>query len=213
MYSYQRKPARLFTQLIIAVGVAWQGGALAQKGPAGAGQIVPKESKMQPSPSDPKQPQKSRPPIPEMVGATSAPFELGKGVTTISFEVHAPTGPALLRGDGQPKRVLLNIENLRSNTLAPSFGVYLNLPPGEEHEKRRDLLAFTMSTFGLVEASVAKGHHPGDGLNAVRDVTELYVRLRAARDWDDKALRVAFVPKAWKGPIKVQVGRVSLMIE
>src|ERR1700730_13150493 len=106
MYLHQRRPARLFTQLIALAGVTFQGCALVPSGPPGAGPIVPKELKM-PSPSDPKNPQKSRPPIPEMWGATGAPFELGKRTTTIPFEIHAPTGPALLRSDGRAKRVLL----------------------------------------------------------------------------------------------------------
>ena len=38
---------------------------------------------------------------------------------------------------------------------APSFGVYLNLPSGDDPQKRHDLYALTLSTFGLVESSQA----------------------------------------------------------
>jgi hypothetical protein len=178
-----------------------------------AAPVVLKESKMQSSP-DPKNQKKSPPSIPETVGATSAPFKLGRGTTTISFEIHAPTGPALLHSDGQTKRVLLRVENLTSEIAAPSFGVYLNLPSGDDPEKRHDLYALTLSTFGLVESSKARENHPGDGMNFVQDVTELFGRLTAAKDWDRKKLRVSFVPIRWKDyPLDATVGRVSLLIE
>lgn len=168
---------------------------------------------MQSSP-DPKNPQKPRPPIPETVGATNAPFELGKGITTISFEIHAPAGPALLRSEGPPKRALLRVENVKSKIRAPTFDVYLNMRQGQEPEKHPELLAFTLSTFGLVESSKSRGHHPGNGLSIVEDVTELLARQTKTGDWNGKTLHVSFVPAPWGAyPISVQVGRVSLMLE
>ena len=81
-------------------------------------------------------------------------------------------------------------------------------------EKHPDLRAFNLSTFGMVEASESKGHHPGDGLSFLKDVTELLVRLTITGDWDGRSLRVSFVPAPWGDyPISVQVGRVSLMLE
>ncbi len=165
------------------------------------------------SSSDPKNSQKSKPPIPETVGATSAPFQLTKGITTISFEIHAPKGPALLRPDGQPKRVLLRLENIRSTTVAPSFGVYFNVPPGEDPQRFPSLFAFKMSTFGLVEASDTSAHHPGDGLSSIQDVTQLFLGLAADKNWDGKTLRISFVPSPWKDPVNVEVGRASLVLE
>jgi tyrosinase len=159
-------------------------------------------------------PKKTKPPVPETVGATSGPFELGAGVSTTSFGIHAPTGPALLRSDTQPKRVLLRLENVRSTIQVPSFDVYLNVPPGADPENHPELHAFTMSTFGLAESSRPKGDHPGDGLNIVREVTDLYTRLSAAKDWNPNNLRVSFVAESWDDhPVKVTVGRVSLVIE
>ena len=212
MYLHQRRPGLLFIQLIVTAGIISRSYTFAAVRSTAAEPIVPKELKMQ-APTDPQNPPKSRPAIPETVGATSAPFELGKHVTTISFEIHAPTGPALVRPDGQPKRVLLRIENLKSTSVAPTFDVYLNLPSGEIPEKRPDLFAFTMSTFGLLESSQTREHHPGNGLNFVQDVTQLFMRLPATTHWDGKILHVSFVPAPWKNPISVQVGRVSLMLE
>jgi hypothetical protein len=166
------------------------------------------------SPSDPKSQQKSKPPIPETVGATSAPIKIGKSATTTPLEVHAPTGPALLRKDGSPKRVLLRVENVTSRMPAPSIDVYVNLPPGEEPEKYPGQYALTISTFGMVEASKTGGGHPGNGLSFVRDITDLYLRLTARQDWDGKTLQLSFIPEpSGNYPVQVTVGRVSLLIE
>lgn len=171
---------------------------------------VPKELYMQ----APNPPRNSRPPVPETVGATSGPIPLGKSVSTIHFEVHAPTGPALLRTEGPPKRVLLRVENVRSNMPAPSFDVYLNVPPGEAPEAHPDLHALTISTFGLVERSKPQGGHPGNGLSFVQDVTDIYNHLTAGANWDGKDLRVSFVPAPSASyPVEVTVSRVSLLIE
>ena len=166
-----------------------------------------------PNPKDPQKPSPKPPPIREMVGATTAPFTLGKGQTQISFEVHAPTGPALVQTDGTTRRVFLKVENIRSKMAAPSFEIYLNLPPGEQPQKRPDLRVGTLSTFGLLETSRASEHHAGNGLTYTEEITKLFLRLIASRDWDSRNLRVAFVPSNWEYPLEVQVGRVSLMFE
>ena len=209
----QRGLAILFSQMIVAVGIRFPLCAVIPARLMATGTIGCKEWKMESQP-DSKNPQKFRPPIRETVGATSAPFELGKGITTVSLEVHTPTGPALLRSDGQKKRVLLRVQNIRSMILAPPFDIYLNLPAGEDAKKHPELHAGTLSTFGLVEASKTKGNHPGNGLSFSEDVTELFFHLVASRDWDGKTLRVSFAPSPWGDyPIKVEVGRVSLMME
>ena len=151
--------------------------------------------------------------IPDIVGATSAPFYLGKEATNISFAIHPPTGPALLRADLTPRRVFLNLENVTSDKMAPSYNVYLNMPPGNVPEKHPDLHVGGFPMFGLVESSRSGPNHTGDGLSFKREVTEVYTRLTASRDWDAKNLRVTFVPKRWDDEVKVQVGRVSLYFE
>jgi tyrosinase len=202
--------ALLLALVVATAESALQASAVPTIRPASDSPENGKRFHMQAAPNPPK----PRPPVPETVGATSAPFELGKGMSTASFAIHAPAGPGLLRSDGQQKRVLLRFENVTSTLQAPSFNVYLNQPPGADPEKNREFRAFTMSTFGLVESSEPTGDHPGDGLSFLQDVTDLYVRLTAARDWDGKTLRVSFVPKPWGDhPVKVTVGRVSLVIQ
>lgn len=204
-------PSRLLFAPLIVAAVTFPGCTQAPAQPVDEGANGPEESGMQ-SPDEPKQP---RSPIPETVGATVAPFALDRRPKTIGLEVHAPTGPAaLLRPDGQAKRVLLRIEGMKSELLAPSFGVYLNLPEGEAPERHPELHAFTLSTFGLVESSTSAGEHGRGGLDFLEDVTAVYQWLTTATDWDRKTLRLTFVPDAsWSHPFEVRVSRVSLLLE
>ena len=156
--------------------------------------------------------QKPKPAVPEMVGATSAPFSVGKGITTISFDLHAPTGPALLRADGKPRRVFLRIERITSPMPVPSFEVYLNLPPRDAPEKHPELHGGVLSMFGLVESNANDEHVPG--LTYSLEVTDVFLLLAKDRDWDGKTLRVSFMPiMPWDYPLEVHVGRVSLYFE
>jgi tyrosinase len=158
---------------------------------------------------NPSNPQK--PPIPEMVGATTAPFNIGPGPTQVSFEMHRPTGPAFNEEGVLPKQIYLTFENMRGKARAPSFRVYLNLPPGEPPEQHPELRAGNLGMFGLVESSSPRGNHGGDGKTMTLDVTSLFTRLMALRDWDSRILRVTFVPGSWDAAVpQVQVGRVAL---
>lgn len=151
--------------------------------------------------------------IPETVGATSAPFELGLTAAHVEFPIHPPTGPAALVRPAVPRRLFLRIENLVAETDAPSYDVYLNLPAGADPKKHPELKVGFTPTFGLFEASQGDGKHPGDGLGTQMEVTAVLNRLTASRQWDGKMLRVTFVPELpWDAPAKLKVGRVSLVI-
>lgn len=163
------------------------------------------------TPPNAKDSEKVRP-IPEMVGATSAPFYLGEAPTHITIEMQLPTGPALLRPDTTPRRLFLNIENITSEIDAPSYDLYLNLPPGAELQKHQDLHIGHLAMFGIIESSRSDENHPGNGLSYNLEVTGLLHRLAARRDWDGKELRVSFVPEPWPVAARVQVGRVSVYI-
>lgn len=164
---------------------------------------------MQP-PTDPRDPRKSSPPIPEMVGATSAPSYIGPGVTQISLPMHPPTGPALLR-DVKQRVVTLQIENVTSAKLAPSFKIYLNAPPGDDPEGHPELFAGNLTTFGLVESSDPRGEHGGAGKTFKLNVTSVFGLLTAKKDWDSQNLRLTFVPGYWDAPVPtIKIGRVSL---
>jgi hypothetical protein len=161
----------------------------------------------------PTQPTPEIPPIPEMVGATNAAFHLGSGQTRTSLAIHAPTGPALLGMRRMPRRVFLKIENMKSETPAPSYDVYLNLPPDDEPEKHPELFAGRLPMFGLVETSESDERHPGNGLYSKLDVTHLYALLAASQNWDTKNLHVTFVSRRPDVAVDIQVGRVSLYFD
>ena len=165
------------------------------------------------SPPNPQDPRKPDPPIRELVGATSAPIRLGKNITQTTFNIHPPAGPALLHNDLMTRRVFLKIENITASRRAPAFDVYVNLPAGVDREKVRDWFVGNLSLFGLVESSRQTDQHPGNGLSYTREITELYRRLITKGDWDQKTLRVTFVPGEWWGDIDVKVGRISLIFE
>jgi tyrosinase len=154
---------------------------------------------------------KSRPSIPEMVGATSAPFEIGAGTTEISFALHPPTGPVRLLGNIDQREVTLQIENVMGDKVAPRFSVYLNVPPGDEPGQHPELYAGSLGLFGLVESSHPNAQHGGNGLTFKLDITAVFGLLIATKNWDPQKLRVSFVPGYWDAPVpKVKVGRVSL---
>jgi hypothetical protein len=151
--------------------------------------------------------------IPEMVGATSAPFALGKDATHISLAIHPPTGPAFLGVDKVPRRVFLKFENITSDEMAPPYNVFLNLPPGDDPAKHPELHVGVLAMFGLVELSSPSRDHPGDGLTYSVTVTSEFLRLPAMPGWDSNNLRITFVPKPWDDEVDVRVGRVSLYFE
>src|SRR5205809_7174623 len=106
MFLLPPRPARVFLQVLAVAAMTFEGCAVEPVRPQRAGP-VPKELKMQTA--DPKDPRKDPPPIPEMVAATRDPFYIGPGSVEISFGIHPPTGPALLRSN---RRVELHADNI-----------------------------------------------------------------------------------------------------
>jgi hypothetical protein len=201
-----RNPAALIALDLVVAATMLQACAVPPVRLGQTAPIVQKELHMQAA--DPKDPRKDSPPIPEMVGATSAPFYIGPGPVEISFEIHRPTGPALLNPN---PRVELHVDNITSQVAAPPFVVYLELPAGEKTEQHPELHAGNLGFFGLEQSSAKDGKHGGQGLNVRLNVTAVFARLAARKDWDSHHLRVLFVPAPWDAPVpQVKVGRVSL---
>ncbi|HEU0121501.1 MAG TPA: hypothetical protein VFQ91_13305 [Bryobacteraceae bacterium] len=173
-----------------------------------------------PKSEDPKKPAAKAQPIPEMIGATEAPFVVEKDQTHISLVLHAPRGPALVRGpalpgvartDGSTVRIILRVENITGTEMVPDLNLYLNLPKGEPADKHPELLAGRLPLFGLAESSSGEDGQTGNGLFHALDITAVYGRLLRDNDWDGKSLRVSFVPTL-PNSSKVRVGRVSVYI-
>ena len=154
---------------------------------------------------------KSRPPVPEMVGATSAPFDIGPGTTEISLPIHPPTGPANVPGELKPRGASLRVENVTGDKVAPNFDVYLNVPPGDSVLDHPELTPGGLGLFGLTGASHPDSQHGGSGMSFELNVTEVVGLLIATKNWNPKDLRISFAPGYWDAPVpKVRVGRVSL---
>jgi hypothetical protein len=160
------------------------------------------------------QPPTAPDPIPEMVGATTAPFFIAQGETRVSIQVHRPTGPASVQDPAHPRQVFLRVENVTCQQRAPSFRVYLNVPAGEIPEDHPDLAAGNMGTFGLQESSDPERPHGGNGMNFNFEISALFTRLATKPDWDTGKLTVSFVHAWWAGQVpQVRVGRVSLYVQ
>ena len=108
-----------------------------------------------------------------------------------------PRGP-----EGEPARVYLRVEGVTGTSAAPLYGVYLNVPEGEDPHDHPELRAGSFSTFGLVETSQTNEQHDAEGLTASFDITALRERLGDQGQWDDERVRISFsteVPGAPRG--------------
>ena len=153
--------------------------------------------------------------IPELMGATATPFELGAGVQHAVIPTAPIDTPSELEAMGpedEPKRVYLHIENLTSDARAPSYDVYLGVPAGEDPTAYPDKRVGRLSMFGLPESSRRGGPHAGSGLSFALEVTELVERLSKQPGWDPSELPISFVPVRSREGARVQVGRVSLYV-
>lgn len=153
---------------------------------------------------------------PEMVGATYEPISLDAGHTVTQLELSQPSGP-MLEAVGDTPHTFLNIENIVGTGKPIAYGVYVNVPAGDEAEPHPELFAGVLPMFGLEEASRQDGGHPGDGLHYTLDITAIVRKLEARDAWDPKNVRVSFVPRQGKileeTPGRtIRVGRVSVYV-
>jgi tyrosinase len=152
---------------------------------------------------------------PEMVGASENRVPLAAEPTEVEVAVEAPSGPALMdRAEGaQPRKVYLNVENVKGKELAASnYAVHVNLPPGADPTGYQDRHVGQVSMFGVREASESDEEHGGSGLTFSFDITGVVQRLQETGEWDPERLRVTFTPVR-AGAVEggdVSAGRVSL---
>jgi len=155
---------------------------------------------------------------PEMVGATFTPIQLGTGHTVAEVELSTPSGP-MLESVGAAPKTFLNIENIVGSGKPASYGVYINVPEGDDPEQHRDLFAGILPMFGLAEASIRDAAHSGSGLHYTLDITRVVQRLEERGTWDTATMRVSFLPRRRglatleETPGRtIQVGRVSVYV-
>ena len=94
-----------------------------------------------------------------------------------------------------------------------SYKVFVNASESEPEAQAN--YAGLVPMFGLKEASRRDDPHGGSGLTYVLDITDVIDRLKQKNEWDDKNLKVTFVPKqrgqAGEGVSEgARVGRISL---
>jgi tyrosinase len=108
----------------------------------------------------------------------------------VSFETDRPQRP---RGpEGEPAHAYLRVEGVTGTSAAPLYGVYLNVPDGEDPHEHPELRAGSFSTFGLVETSQVNEQHDAEGLTASFDITLVRDRLVQQGLWDDDRVQVSF---------------------
>ena len=136
----------------------------------------------------------------ELLGAGKGGFNLtGSGASTtvqLDHAVRAKVSSSLGMAGGPvvPDRIFLNLENVRGTNDATSFGVYINVPDGEDPAKHPDHKAGNVALFGLSKASAMDGPHVGDGLTLVVDITHVIDTLHLAGQLNVNQLHVRLVP-------------------
>ena len=117
-----------------------------------------------------------RPTPPQVLGAASEVSLASPEPVAMDMEPpQRPRGP-----EGEPARVYLRVEGVTGTSAAPLYGVYLNVPEGEDPHDHPELRAGSFSTFGLVETSQTNEQHDAEGLTASFDITALRDAARRA---------------------------------
>ena len=159
--------------------------------------------------------------IPEMVGASDQPVELGDRPTTARVAVRPPTGPVREAAEARAAApdVFLRFQDITGGE-ATSYEVYLNVPEGADPAQHSDRHVGQLPMFGVAEASAASDRHPGSGLHYSLDATKVVRRLAESGEWDPLSLKVTFIPKrrgavpesAAGAPRPIRIGQVSVYL-
>ncbi len=125
-----------------------------------------------------------------------------------SERVAVELSPTRSRGaqedDPGVERAYLRVEGITGTDGAPLYGVYVNVPEGDDPADHPELRAGSVSTFGLVESSRVDDDHDGGGLTATFDITSLRDRLVGEGRWDASRLEVSFTTHAPQPPSGVR---------
>ena len=162
--------------------------------------------------------------VPELVGATTGKVVVsGTGVTS-EVQLDRPARERVVASLRSPEpadqaappanagdRVFLNLENVRGDSDATAFWVYLGLGPEAKPEDHPDLLAGSIAPFGLRKASLADDEHAGQGLTFVLDVTDVVNHLHLDDSFDVERLPVRLLPvQPVAAGTEVTVGRITI---
>ncbi len=113
-------------------------------------------------------------------------------VDDVDLSTTTPVAIPVTGDVGAGTRTYLRIEGVTGTAAVPAYGVFLDVPDGDDPEEHPELRAGTVATFGLAEASVAGDLHDGDGVTVVLDVTAVRAVLEDDGRWDDGSVVVTF---------------------
>jgi tyrosinase len=126
---------------------------------------------------------------------------------TAAFAPDAAAQPDRAASD----RVFLNLENVRGQSDAAAFSVYVGVPDGADVDSYPDRLVGSVAPFGMRKASQPDGEHAGQGLNFVFDITKVVDELHTAGSFDVEDLPVRIVAVRDLGDdAQVTIGRISI---
>jgi tyrosinase len=133
---------------------------------------------------------------PQVIGATRrAPIAATRRAEiALSPPAVRPSGLTAAAEPPRPQRWLLSVEGITGTVAAPAYNVYVNLANDALPIDHPDLLAGTITTFGVRDASRADDEHGGSGLTFVFDITAVHDALEEESRWNPDTLDVVFVP-------------------
>jgi tyrosinase len=157
----------------------------------------------------------------ELVGATTDPVPIrGDGAqidvrldSGMRRKVVASLSPTPKKMDRQvaPDRVFLNLENVRGQSDAAAFHVYVGVPDDEDPAHHPERLAGSIAPFGLRKASTPDDEHAGQGLTFVLEITGIVDRLHLENSFDVDRLSVRIVPvHPVANEVELTIGRISV---
>ena len=112
---------------------------------------------------------------------------------------------------GARDRVFLNLENVRGQSDAAAFRVYVGVGDDEDVTERPERLAGSIAPFGVSQASDFDDEHAGEGLTFVLEITDIVDQLQLESGFDVDDLPVRIVPVRPIGDkAELSIGRISV---
>ena len=143
---------------------------------------------------------------PELIGASTKKISLTGAPQSAAIAIQPPTGPAkakpATRGSKAKAAVelqgktYLHIENVVSKKSRTTYEVYVNLPENPDAATLEEHHVGAMHLFGVVQASTRSTRSAGNGLTFSIDITNVVEALKEKNEWDEKNVRVTFLPRA-----------------
>ncbi|HZA32518.1 MAG TPA: tyrosinase family protein [Propionibacteriaceae bacterium] len=123
----------------------------------------------------------------------------------------APSSAGDVERVAAPDRVFLNLENVRGQSDATAFSVYLGVGDEEDPAEHPERLAGSIAPFGVSQASDFDDEHAGQGLTFVLEITDVVDQLHLEGEFDVDSLPVRIVPvRPIRRKSELSIGRISI---